>query len=542
MDSRAHAAALVAPALGWLAIAALGWESVRRAPTPRGRWWLWAAIALLAFRWPLLWVSHQFNPDESQLIAGAITLAHDPMFWRSVDGGTAGPLDFFPLLPAAWADGTGSFAIARFIDLGAVFGALFFAAEALALLVGVTAARLAVLPAVMFHAFTSAPDFTHYSTEVVPVLLLAAAAYVAAHELPDRPRARLWFIALLLGGVPWAKPQAAPFAALLWALIAWRERALRPNQSLLPLLVGPLVPALICVGAVTLAGQAEHLFVPYLLRNVNYVRDAPLPWSERALLQWRNAELDGFLGFWLAGTAVFFAVALLAWRHASTSQRRLVGVAGALLALGLWTVTTPSRPSMHHLLLVTLPLVWFAGAALAASDLANRRALVVGVFLGCCALPQVVWRASVGDMFRGIHEAQLSAAHHQLAALVRQLVGRDEPLATWGWRCSLYVEAGRRQATREAHTEAQIYQNPYQGYFLRRYLEDFQRSNPPLFVDAVGPGNFAFENRDRAHEAFPPLRAWVQDRYTLIADLDGTRVFLRNDRVPALAAAAPATR
>ncbi len=542
MDPSAHPAAVVAQVIGWLTLAALVAESVRNIPSPRGRWWLLVGVALFAWRWPLLWVPHQFNPDESQLIAGAITLTHDPLFWRSVDGGTAGPLDFYPLLPAAWADGTASFAVARVIELLAVFGTLFFAGEAVAVLIDRRVAQLSVLPAAIFHALTTAPDFTHYSTEVVPVLLLAAAGYAATREMTAWPRARLWIIAVLLGGVPWAKPQAAPLAAALWIVIAWREKSTARNASLLPLIVGPLLPALGCIGAVTLAGQSEHLFVPYLLRNLNYVRDAPLPWGERAVLQGRNALLDGYLGLWFASTLVFFGLALLVWRRAAVTPRRILGVAATLLAVGVWVVITPSRPSMHHLLLVTLPLIWFAGAALNLSLGATRAALPALAFLVCCALPQVVWRVRVGDVFVGIHAAQVSPPHRQLAALVRKLVGPDEALAMWGWRCSLYVEAGRRQATREAHTEAQIYENPYQRYFLRRYLEDFQRSDPPLFVDAVGPGNFAFENRDRAHEAFPPLRAWVQTHYALIGEVDGTRLYLRNDRVAAARLALPSPR
>jgi len=31
-----------------------------------------AAVTLFCFRWPMLWVQHQLNPDESQLSAGAI--------------------------------------------------------------------------------------------------------------------------------------------------------------------------------------------------------------------------------------------------------------------------------------------------------------------------------------------------------------------------------------------------------------------------------------------------------------------------------------
>ena len=140
-------ATVTSPVLGWLllmlaAAAVLGSNRIK-AP-PRWFWWLVLAGALLAFRWPLLWAPHQQNPDESQLIAGAITLRHDPVFWRSVDGVTAGPLDYYPLLPAAWGDGVASYAIARLIGLATVFGTIVFAGETLALLFGLTVARAAV--------------------------------------------------------------------------------------------------------------------------------------------------------------------------------------------------------------------------------------------------------------------------------------------------------------------------------------------------------------------------------------------------------------
>lgn len=54
------------------------------------------AFCLLAFRWPGWLFHNEFNPDESQFISEALTLRHDPLFWRSVDGTTHGPLDVYP--------------------------------------------------------------------------------------------------------------------------------------------------------------------------------------------------------------------------------------------------------------------------------------------------------------------------------------------------------------------------------------------------------------------------------------------------------------
>ena len=542
-------AALLSPAgLGWaLLLLAVAW-SLRAAwapdiaPSLGWKWWLLSAAALLCFRWPLLWVVHQLNPDESQLIAGAITLRHDPVFWRSVDGGTAGPLDYYPLLPAAWADGFARYAVARLIALAVAFGAVVFAGESLALLAGAALARVAVLPALAAIAFTTNPDFAHYSTELMPALLLAAAGYAAVRQGRTPARGRLWLIALLLGGVPWAKLQATPIAAVLWILVVVREyRAGRP-RSLFPLVAGALLPAFVCFAATVLMGQTEHLIVPYVLGNFAYVGAPQFSWTEVAAAQWQNALSDGYLGFWIAGAALLLVpLGLWHFRTAPVAARRAAFTAFLLFAVGVFSALAPRRPSGHHLQLVPLPLLWLTGTVLALAwpheatpAAVRKRQLVAGLFLACALAPQLAWRAGGVDPFVAANAGGVSPARRELAALVRSFSAAGEPLAIWGWRCSLYVEAGRPQATRQAQTEAQTYPSALRPYFLRRYLEDFEAARPPVFADAVGPGNFAFENRNRAHESFAPLRVWVQAHYTQVADLDGTRLYVRNDRLAAV--------
>jgi hypothetical protein len=537
-------ASLNSSALGWVllllaAASLLGvLRSARFNSPPRWAWWLVLAGALLAFRWPLLWVPHQQNPDESQLIAGAITLRHDPVFWRSVDGVTAGPLDFYPLLPAAWGDGLASYAIARLIGLATVFGTIFFAGETLALLFGLTVARAAVLPALAFHALTTHPDFTHYSTELMPALLLAGAGWLIVRQTQQPAPHRLWLIALLLGATPWAKPQAFPLAGLLWLLVTAHTVQARPRLSLAPLFAGPLLPAVACFALVAATGQTEHLVTPFFLNNFFYVNANAVrfTWTEATALQWQNALLDGYLGLWLAGVVPLALFAVWQGFRAPGTTRRLGALALLLLATGFLCALGPRRPTPHHLHFLMLPLVWAGGAGLARA-LARREAsayrLAAGLFLLFTLAPQLAWRARHGDAPAALTYAA-DPAQQQLTALIRRLSVPGEPLAIWGWRSSLYVEAARPQATRQAHTETQIYPGLLQPYFLRRYFEDFQASDPPVFVDAVGPGNFAFGDLGRAHESFPPLRTAIAARYSYVVTLGGARLYARNDRLPLL--------
>ncbi len=527
------------PTLGWVllvlaAASALGGLGTARwnAP-PRWAWWLLLATALVAFRWPLLRVPHQQNPDESQLIAGAITLRYDPVFWRSVDGVTAGPLDFYPLLPAAWGDGMASYAIARLIGLATVFLTILCAGEALALVVGVTVARVVVLPALAFHALTAHPDFIHYSTELMPSLLLAAAGWLIVRQTQQPTTLRLWLIGVVLGATPWAKPQALPLAGLLWLFIAVRTLRSQPKLSPLPLIAGALLPALVCFGLAAVTGQLEHLVTPFFLNNFFYVNfnAGYFSWRETTVLQWQNALTDGYLGLWLFGALTFAPLALARLPRGSAAQRRTAVLAALIFVAGVICALGPRRPTPHHLHFLMLPLIWTTGAvlALALRNPASRR-FGAGLFLGCTLLPQLAWRARHEET-TAIQGLAASPVQSRLTTLIRRLSEPGERLAIWGWRSSLYVESGRPQATRQAHSETQIHPGPLQPYFLRRYFEDFKSSNPPVFVDAVGPGNFAFDDRRRAHEAFPPLRAWIAARYTCVATLGGARLYARNDRL-----------
>ena len=159
---------------GWILSA--GKQEARGPVTPRPLLiWLDAIILFLflfAWRWPFLLVANEFNPDESQLIAGAITLSHDPIFWRSVDGTTSGPLNFYVLLPLHWLGLPLDYFTARLTGLLLIGGALFACHRALANAFGRAPAWLSILPATAFFATVTHTDLIHFSTEHLPLFLM----------------------------------------------------------------------------------------------------------------------------------------------------------------------------------------------------------------------------------------------------------------------------------------------------------------------------------------------------------------------------------
>ena len=533
--------------VGWvLLLLATAW-SLRNDPSGKksgpGRWAWWALLAgvLVFFRWPLIALPHELYPDESQLLAGALTLRHDPVFWRSVDGGTAGPLDYYALLPAAFFPGVAGYAAARLTAVLLIWGLLVAAGETLALVAGRTVARVAVLPAVACAALTTSPEFVHYSTELVPGLLLALAVFAMVRQSLQSARNNLWAAALLLGAVPFAKLQAVPIAAALGvALVIFEVVAGRPRHA--GLLIGvALLPTLLISALVTATGQAEQMVIPYFLQNSLYAstgRQSP----GLVLRQFGEQSVtNGYQAFWLAGSAVFLTGAAIFARHVPGPLRRHGLVAAGLLAVTVFCILSPGRPYHHYLNFLTLPVTLLTGVGLALVLEARRRsphpgpALPLGVFLACTLMPLVVLRASPRPDPFEYYNTIVSArgpAHRDLVARIKSLSAPGEALGLWGWRSSLYIEAGLYQATRLAHTEALGVGGPWQKFYLRRYYEDMVAAAPPVIVDATGPGNFRFESRADGLEIFPLLHDWVNAHYDCLGEWDGVRLYARRDRRP----------
>jgi hypothetical protein len=536
--------------IGWGLLFLAGWLLWRQrshsgpGPVPWSYWSLLAAT-LVVGRWTMIRLPYELYPDETQLLAGAFTLRHDPLFWRSVDGGTAGPLDYFALLPAAFFSGPSCYAVTRLIAALLIWGTLVAAGETIARVSGRAAGRLVVLPALAFEAFTTSPEFVHYSSEIVPGFMLALAVLASVRQTQQPSRDNLWAAALLLGAVPFAKLQAGPIAAGVGLMLAWGEiRAGRPRNLGL-LVAAALLPTLIIAAVLTVTGQVEHMLIPYFLQNLRYAADGRLPFDRNLGQLAAQSITNGYHALWVAGNTVFCLTAVGIARGIPRAHRHHALAAGVFFLLSAAVVLSPGRPYHHYLNFLTLPLTLLAGVALAALITTREQApaprwpgigFPLVLLLLCGLLPPLgLALSSRPDPFEYYNTvvAAPKPAHRELIALIKGASQPGEALGLWGWRSSLYVETGLRQANRLAHTEFLLVAGPWHKYYLRRYYEDLEASAPPVFVDTSGPGNFRFTTPATAHEIFPLLRDWVKDHYQLVGEWDGVRVYVRRDRAPA---------
>lgn len=485
--------------------------------------------AMVAGRWESLSRNRPWcNPDEAQMIAGALTLRQAPVFWRDVDGTTHGPLDQWPLTIASWVGLPLDFTGARIFSLGCTMAMLLLMVR-LWSNTNESVGRLALLPATAWLVTLREPEFHQLSSEHVPLALLAAACFAGFGSRQPPTGWRAGIFGALLAAIPLAKLQAAPLAAALggcW-LLSWKLAPSAPRRTPILVLLGGMVMAVLVLGPTFVAGAGNEFWISYVQANKNYAFGGAWdpPWPQQVWgLRWLLAITGGLT--LLAG--VLRGRALV--RHWAFQ----LGVASTGAAL--FAIFLPGYPILHYWLLLVPALVMLSGAAIDVW-LAQAPARPLVLALAIVITTPFVLKAYGANFPRWQDQLEHPpAVSDRTNAAIQALSGRGDSLAVWGWAPELYVLNQRRQATREAHTFGQIQPGPLQAHLRARFLADLVRNRPAVFVDAVHPGAFSYNDRTRhAHEIFPALGEWLETHYDFVGDYDGHRIYRRRESSPAAA-------
>jgi hypothetical protein len=495
--------------------------------------------SLWAWRWPFLLESREFNPDESQLIAGAITLTHDPVFWRSVDGTTSGPLNFYALLPLHALGLPLDYFTARLTGLILISITLIASYRLLRSWAAPAPSQLAMLPLLVFFATTTDPFFLEYSSGDVSITLFAVSAYLLfRHRPPNTADHRALLLgSFLCGLLPWAKLQSIPLGMALiggwlWWVVqdqvqSWRHQTRLIGAVLLAAVLPTVVGLLLVVGT----GQFEAFVQGYLRQNAVYV-DHSSSLAEALKGMWKfTSETYAYPAF-LAASILTVALTLGLCVGLRKRLSHLFLPAAAWVCAAAVCVLVPRRPYAHYLLLTLVPLTLWSGASLAALWPAIRFPRRLGLALltiGCLA-PLVVRFTQPPPAQFGRFADNWRRPYSLGGTLLRSCALPGDSLGVWGWRTDLYVDGRMRQATRDPHTFWSLVNTPYQSYYQKRFLADLERSRPAFFVDTVGTGAVFYQNRrEWGHEIAPALAAYVAREYVLLADLQTERIYLRSD-------------
>jgi len=389
------------------------------------------------------------------------------------------------------------------------------------------------------HCIYHEPDLAHYSTELMPAFLLAAAVYAAVRQSRAPAPRWLWLTAVLLGCMPWAKLQAAPFAGVVASSWPCRNAAPAGQRSLLTLAAAGCCPRWFASRRRARGPDRTSRFALSHPEPGTYMGAPHFSWREVAAGQWQNALSDGYLGFWFAG-ALACTVPLALCPRAPRPRRNATGRTGGGRCCLRRPVQHPRPAPAVHASPAThpVPLLWLSGTALALAwpretkpRTARRRLVLAGCFprlrprpatrvAGCGASIR-----TPGSMPR-ISVPRAASSRRS----VRTFPSGGEPARDLG--LALFALRGGRPTAGHATGAVRVAtrRRAHQAYFLRRYLEDFQTANPP--VSPTRWGRATSPSTPAIAHTRPSRRCanWVRTRYTQVADLDGTRLYVSNDR------------
>lgn len=504
--------------------------------------------AVVFMRLPILVFNQELNPDESQIIAQALTLHDDPVFWRSVDGTTGGPLDSYVLLIPGWLGLSFDYISARITGLILVLSTLWLLFRTLERWFGEQVARWALVPSLVLLAMTQSADLVHYSSEHLPIFLLGLLYYGYARQLaePVPSGSRLYLFGLVAGMIPFGKLQAVPmlFCAGLFVAI---DLLTRPNlaialktKKLLWLLLGGLSFPLLVVILTLAAGVFHDMITFYIIANFNYGGGDGQTWAHLLRLPAFFQRIEEFNWFmWLSGMlGITFLIVTARNRFRWHTNWRIWAFLISLIGSIFIAITRTGSEYTHYLLFLVSPIGLLNGWFLSEIQNATRSNRVLATSIAVLTLAAALVPYGIRYVNRALHHTPFnpfvqSSRHVPQSAVTQRILQYAKPgekLAVWGWQCKYYVEAQMPQGVNENHTIRSVFNHPMRDVYQKRYIKDLRRSMPPVFVDAVGNSLWLNDRATQGHESIAPLRDFIATNYRFAGEVDNTRIYVRTDR------------
>ena len=492
------------------------------------------------------------NPDEALWIAMAKTLAQDPRYWVSVDGGTGGPLVPFSLhalrlvgLPIDF----GSLKIMTGAIMAVSASFLFFAFAAQ---FGQAIGRIMILPLVVAVAVTKHPEMTAYNSEHLVLLLLSLALFFLVRIVNNgEGKYYLNFIALglLLGAVPFAKLQGTPMALLvgLFACVIVYQKT--SKKSLTVLIASALSPTVLVVLLVLSYSGLNDFWISYISANMLYTTQGDVSgFANKMTLLTHLINEPRELGYFINYSMIIILLGLfliISFRK-KLSRQGIIAISFSitLVCVSVYCVVAPGRSFTHYILLLFIPLsVLFAQIVhsvchivVSYFKLENGQLRIAKLFVVFLFLLTTVFYHFQSQFSYHPDLAPRPVTHYGYASQPEILAGLNQyffegaKMATWGWGTELYVETNFLMGTRYGNTAGIIEPGPVQSFYAERFLKDIEKNKPVLFVDVVAPNFFRYTDRSvQGFENFPLVKKYVEENYTLDSEIKGVRIFKRTD-------------
>ena len=466
------------------------------------------AVALPVWRMRSLQYNGEINVDESSTLAQAMRYMDDPIPWRSVNGGSGGPLNTWILF---WAPLVGlkfTYLVARITGLACTVLTVLGTALGAYELVGARIALLLCLPMTLLFCGTLNLDFVHFSSEQFPSAVCACVVWLVLLQTRHLSLRRAFVLGVMTGALPFTKLQVAPAGVALFLtalVVGLRSSACRSTKirAGLVLAVGGLIVPTAILAPVALCGAWPDFLEFYLMEGIRYKNtlSATTPSALQFLLQ---GSAD-FKAYWTAfcTVAIFGFCTRFAWFREDTQgeKNRWIAGVGCFTAYLLLMTHLATRTGMgfpHYLILLIAPVTYWAAACLAGPSCfalqlgksqgahapAERHRLLLSggvsvVLVLQCVAFVAIYRANpqfVGNWGNPVHP---------LVPLILQHSTPQDRMFVWGWAAKFHVLTGIPPATRFATNGLMTGSGDFPELYAKRLKEDLEKSKPHLILDAT---------------------------------------------------------
>jgi len=485
----------------------------------------------------------ELNPDESLWIADGITLQRDPIYWQSVESMRV--LTILPLLLIPIFNATINYGTVKV--LGSILMALsgVFLYKSFLNLFRDSIARLIVLPYVIWLALITYKDYVAYNSELVVIFFLSLSLFLyskAVHNQVSKKGLYLYLLGFVLGCIPFAKLQAGPIALSI-ALLALLST--KPKKLMYLIAGGISFPILLLLYLLVFDLLDE--FALNFAKNIFYASHKDLSLFEKlGLFQKAFFQyFDSCIYFtWQLniGAAAIIGLTILR-KRVTLFDLKLIGLGVIATLVSVYTFIQPAHKFAHYLLLIVIPFTFLVGVLLGmvhnALNALNSPKLRQGLHL----VFVMVMTLSIGyisyKMINRGNEAFAYARMNYIRGLDKSRVAKAiakyaEPgdrMAIWGWADRYYVQTGLPLGTRQATIRWVTRDWPYQKNSYEQYLYDLNKNKPELFLDAVAPGEFYYNERKiHGHENYLEVKSFIDKNYNYVDAISRVRLYVTKER------------
>lgn len=498
------------------------------------------------------------NPDEGLWVSAALTLIKDPRFWITVDGSTGGPLVSYPLTIFQLLGDKINYGSAKLL------GILIWAACAVFMYYTYrrfftdSIARLIVLPLVACVASFTHWDYVAYNSEHIPILLLSASLFLYSliETWQNNPKKDLIFFiaAFILGCLPYAKLQAVPMGlTIALFIILFKSRI-----QIIYAIAGGIAPTALVLIYLFSFNAFDDFWQSYIVSNFDYASkgvtgnnlslvDKLKNFPEYALIV-RDSKLYFIIQFVIF---ILTGLALLPIRkNIPGKQVKLIILAGLLICSSILGIVQPGNIFHHYILFLVLPAAFLPATMIGTlitcyqssavrMDYAGKPTFIALVTLIAISVFMPLSRDTIAFEQIKINNYTIKMKS-PVAEKILEYAKPGEQMAQWGWANRYYAETGLRLGTRDVASFFQMKANQQkdyyltdrqQNYYLNRYITDLQKNKPVIFIEAVGPNQFAFiDSVSQSFNNFPMVRDVINEQYNLIEKIDGVKIYVAKHR------------